>query len=111
MYTLEEEVQGLQAQISQHDQELEQLGVAFKEKNREHEAAKQNFNQLHLEIGQLADKVDPLKVSISGRSLEPALPKGYCTPSLKLTCFVCFLKIINTFLENNTYIWKMALKL
>ena len=25
---------------------------------------------------------------------------GYCTPYLKLACFVCFLKIINTFLKN-----------
>ena len=30
-----------------------------------------------------------------------AILKGYCTSYLKLTCFVCFLKIINTFWENN----------
>ena len=29
--------------------------------------------------------------------------KGYCTPSLKLTYFVCFLKIINTCLKNDIY--------
>ena len=23
--------------------------------------------------------------------------RGYCTPNLKLACFVCYLKIINTF--------------
>ena len=32
--------------------------------------------------------------------------KGYCTPNQKLACFVCYLKIINTFLKNNICIWK-----
>ena len=32
--------------------------------------------------------------------------KGYCTPNLKLTCFVCYLKIIDTFSKINTYIFK-----
>ena len=27
--------------------------------------------------------------------------RGYCTPNLKLAYFVCYLKIINTFLKNN----------
>ena len=30
----------------------------------------------------------------------------YCTPNLKLACFVCYLKIINTFLKNNACILK-----
>ena len=25
--------------------------------------------------------------------------RGYCTPNLKLACFVCYLKFINTFLK------------
>ena len=28
--------------------------------------------------------------------------RGYCTSNLKLACFVCYLKIINTFSKNNT---------
>ena len=69
--------------MAQHDQELEQLGVAFKEKNREHEAAKQNFNQLHGEIGQLADKVDPLKV-ITSRTCYHPLKKIFHCPCSKM---------------------------
>ena len=30
--------------------------------------------------------------------------RGYCTPSLKLECFVCYFKIINTFAKNNAFI-------
>ena len=30
--------------------------------------------------------------------------KGYCTLNLKLACFVCHIKIINTFFENNACI-------
>ena len=29
---------------------------------------------------------------------------GYCTPNQKLACFVLYLKIINTFLKNASYI-------
>ena len=32
--------------------------------------------------------------------------RGYCTPSLKLACFICFLKTVNTFLKNNVCILK-----
>ena len=32
--------------------------------------------------------------------LKPTL-KGYCTPNLKLACFVSYLKIINNSLKNN----------
>ena len=29
-----------------------------------------------------------------------------CTPNIKLACFVCYLKSINTFSKNNTYTLK-----
>ena len=29
---------------------------------------------------------------------------GYCIPNLELTCFVCYLKIVNTFMKNNVCI-------
>ena len=32
--------------------------------------------------------------------------KGVMHPNQKLACFVCYLKIINTFLKNNICIWK-----
>ena len=32
--------------------------------------------------------------------------RGYCTPNLKLACFVCYRKIINTVLKNNACIIK-----
>ena len=32
--------------------------------------------------------------------------RGYCTTILKLACFVCYLKIINTFLKSNVCILK-----
>ena len=34
--------------------------------------------------------------------------RGYCTPNLKLACFVLYLKIINTFLTNNACIKKIV---
>ena len=30
----------------------------------------------------------------------------FCAPNLKLACFVCFLKIINTFLKSNVCIFQ-----
>ena len=30
--------------------------------------------------------------------------RGYCTPNLELACFVCYLKIVNTFMKNNVCI-------
>ena len=45
--------------------------------------------------------------------------RGYCTPNLKLVCFVCYFKIISTFSKDSACIfnkvnclrnWKMALK-
>ena len=32
------------------------------------------------------------------------LLRGYCTPNLELACFVCYLKIVNTFMKNNACI-------
>ena len=32
--------------------------------------------------------------------------RGYCTPNLKLACFVCYIKIIDTFSKNNECILK-----
>ena len=32
--------------------------------------------------------------------------RWYCTPNLKLACFVCYFKIINTFWESNACILK-----
>ena len=34
------------------------------------------------------------------------LLRGYYTPNLKLACFVCYLKINNTFLKNNVCVVK-----
>ena len=36
--------------------------------------------------------------------------KGYCTPNLKLACFVCYLKIINNLLKHNVYILKQVVQ-
>ena len=36
--------------------------------------------------------------------------RGNCTPNQKLACFVCYLKIINTFLKNDICIWKQIVK-
>ena len=36
--------------------------------------------------------------------------RGLCTHNLQLTCFVCYLKIINTFLKNNTHILKQIVQ-
>ena len=38
------------------------------------------------------------------------LLRGYCTPNLKLVCFVWYLKIINTFLKNNACILKQIVQ-
>ena len=35
---------------------------------------------------------------------------GYCTPKLKLACFVCYLKIMTTFLKNNVSIVKQIVQ-
>ena len=33
---------------------------------------------------------------------------GYCTTDLKLACFVCYLKIINTFSKANTWVLNLS---
>ena len=38
--------------------------------------------------------------------LKTSALRGYYTPNQKLTCFVLYLKIINTFLKNNVCIFK-----
>ena len=62
VYTLEEELKTQINQQQQHEQELDQLGLAFKEKHREHEASKEKYSQLHEDMRVLADTVDPKKV-------------------------------------------------
>ena len=36
--------------------------------------------------------------------------KGHYTPNLKLACFVCYLKIVNTFLKNIVCILKQIVQ-
>ena len=36
--------------------------------------------------------------------------RGYYTPNLILACFVCYLKIVNTFLNNNVGIYKQIVQ-
>ena len=36
--------------------------------------------------------------------------RGYCTPNLKLECFVWYLKIVNTFLKNDVCILKQIVQ-
>ena len=40
----------------------------------------------------------------------PTRLRGFCTPNQKLTCFVLYLKIINTFLKNNLGILKQIVQ-
>ena len=37
--------------------------------------------------------------------------RGYCTPNLKLSCFVCYLKVINTFFEKIMHASKLSMEL
>ena len=39
-------------------------------------------------------------------SMTPNTLRGYCIPNLKLACFVCYLKIIDTFSKNDTCMLK-----
>ena len=40
-------------------------------------------------------KINKRVISLISDSL-----RGYCTPNIELACFVCYLKIVNTFMKN-----------
>ena len=51
-------------------------------------------------IGKVHNLQNLYKIQVSGTMFNVHL-KGHYTPNLKLARFVCYLKIINTFLKNN----------